>query len=87
MSKHLEYGNRKIMIRGVAIMMYLLAIVLPPVAILLSGKPGSALLNCLLCLLGWIPGVIHAILVVNEKKADKRSMKQAEYIAKAASRN
>lgn len=56
-------------------MMYLLAILLPPVAVLFSGKPVQAVLNFILCLFFWIPGVIHAILVVNEKKADKRAAK------------
>jgi uncharacterized membrane protein YqaE (UPF0057 family) len=58
-------------------MLYLLAIVLPPVAVLLAGKPGAALLNCLLTLCLWIPGVIHALLVVSESKADARAKKYA----------
>lgn len=64
-------------------MLYLLAIICPPVAVLLAGKPIQALLNFGLTLLIWIPGVIHAILVVNEKKADKRMEKQAKLISKA----
>ena len=61
-------------------MMYLLAIVLPPVAVLFSGKPFQAFLNLLLCFLGYVPGVIHAILVVNDHKANKRMLKQTELI-------
>jgi uncharacterized membrane protein YqaE (UPF0057 family) len=53
-------------------MIYVLCIFLPPLAVLLKGKPVQALLNCLLTLLGWIPGMIHAILVVNKADADKR---------------
>lgn len=64
-------------------MLYLLAIICPPVAVLLAGKPIQALLNLLLTFLVWIPGVIHAILVINEKKADKRMVKQAKIIAKS----
>ncbi len=52
---------------------YLLAIILPPVAVLLKGKPGQAVLNLLLTLCFWVPGVIHAILVVNNAHADKRN--------------
>ncbi len=52
---------------------YLLAIILPPVAVLIKGKPGQALLNLLLTLCLWIPGVIHAILVVNNANAEKRN--------------
>ena len=54
-------------------MLYLLAIFLPPVAVLLCGKPIQALVNLLLTILGWIPGVIHAILVVSSRNADKRT--------------
>ena len=64
-------------------MLYLLAIFLPPVAVLLVGKPFQAFINLLLCFLVWIPAVIHAVLVVNEHKANKRMKKQAELISKA----
>lgn len=54
-------------------MMYLLAIVLPPIAVLFCGKPVQFLLNLLLCFLGWVPGMIHAILVVADQKAQERN--------------
>jgi uncharacterized membrane protein YqaE (UPF0057 family) len=54
-------------------MRYLLAIVLPPLAVLLCGKPIQAILNCFLTLLFWIPGVVHALFVVNNHLADKRT--------------
>lgn len=60
--------------------MYLLSIILPPVAVLLCGKPIQALLNLLLCLLGFIPAIIHALLVVNARKQDKRFSKLAKAI-------
>lgn len=63
--------------------MYFLAVILPPVAVLLTGKPIQALLNLLLTLLGWFPGAIHAVLVVKDKKDDKRMVKQAKIIANA----
>lgn len=63
-------------------MMYLLAILLPPVAVLFSGKPIQALINFFLTLLFWVPGVIHAVLVVNEKKADNRMKRQVVLQAK-----
>lgn len=56
-------------------MMYLLAVVLPPVAVLFSGKPIQAFLNLILTLLFWFPGAIHAILVVKDAKDDKRLKK------------
>ena len=55
--------------------MYLLAILLPPVAVLICGKPLQALINLILCLLLYIPGMVHAIMVVNEYKADRRAEK------------
>jgi uncharacterized membrane protein YqaE (UPF0057 family) len=56
-------------------MRYFLAIILPPLAVLLCGKPIHFILNIILTILGWIPGVIHAILVVNSYFADKRADK------------
>lgn len=53
-------------------MLYFLAIVLPPVAVLFCGKPIQCLLNILLTLFFYIPGIIHALLVVNNYLADKR---------------
>lgn len=52
--------------------MYVLAILLPPLAVLLSGRLFGFLVNLLLTCLGWIPGVIHAICVVSDtrRKAD-----------------
>lgn len=54
-------------------MRYLLAILLPPVAVLLCGKPIQFLLNIVLTLLFYVPGMIHALLVVHSHLADKRT--------------
>jgi uncharacterized membrane protein YqaE (UPF0057 family) len=54
-------------------MLYLIAILLPPLAVLLCGKPWQAILNVLLTLLIWFPGMIHALLVVNNYYADRRT--------------
>ncbi|MDP7992774.1 YqaE/Pmp3 family membrane protein [Bacillus sp. MHSD_36] len=53
-------------------MMYSLAIICPPLAVLFSGKPVQALINFVLTLCFYLPGLIHAFFVVNERKADKR---------------
>lgn len=58
---------------GAIQMKYFFAIFLPPVAVLLCGKPGSFLLNLILTLCGWVPGVVHAIIVVGSYNADKRT--------------
>ena len=62
--------------------LYLLAIVAPPVAVLLTGRPIQALLNCLLTLMLWVPGIIHAIFVVNEHKANKRADRLANRLTR-----
>jgi uncharacterized membrane protein YqaE (UPF0057 family) len=51
---------------------YFFCVILPPVAVLLTGRLGSFLLSLLLTLLGWIPGVIHACLVVNDYHQEQR---------------
>lgn len=78
-------------------MLYLVAFFLPPLALLLVGKPFQAVISLVLYLLAWvglffflIPGflcwvvaVAHAILVINGKRADQR----AEKIARAVRQN
>lgn len=65
-------------------MRYLLAIILPPVAILTCGKPFQAFLNFILCIIGlivalftfgggWLVPVIHAFCVVSSHHADQRT--------------
>lgn len=53
-------------------MRYILAILLPPIAVLLCGKPVQFVLSLVLTLCFWLPGAIHAILVVNKLYADRR---------------
>ena len=53
-------------------MLYLLAILLPPLAVLLCGKWFQAILNIPLWLLLWVPGTVHAWGVVSNYYADKR---------------
>lgn len=54
-------------------MRYIIAIFLPPLAVFLCGKPFQGVLNIFLTLLFWVPGVIHALLVVHGHLADKRT--------------
>lgn len=60
--------------------MYLLAILLPPVAVFICGKPFQAIMNLILCLCLYIPGMIHSIMVVNEYKADKRAERKEKQL-------
>jgi uncharacterized membrane protein YqaE (UPF0057 family) len=70
--------------KGVVTLLYLLAIICPPLAVLLVGKPIQAIINLVLTLFFYVPGLIHAVLVVKDKKDDKRMKKQAELISKAS---
>lgn len=54
-------------------MMYLVAILIPPLAVLLCGKPIQFVLNLILCLFFWVPAAIHAILVVMDQKEQERN--------------
>ncbi|MCA0971849.1 YqaE/Pmp3 family membrane protein [Halobacillus litoralis] len=45
-------------------MLYILVIFLPPLAVLFTGRPFTALLNLLLTLLFYVPGAVHAAVVV-----------------------
>jgi len=56
---------------------YFFCIVLPPVAVLLTGRIASFFLSIPLTLLGWVPGVIHAALVVNDYHEDRRAARYA----------
>ena len=52
--------------------MYLLAIICPPLAVLFCGKPIQAVLSIGFTLCFWLPGMLHALLVVKESKDNKR---------------
>lgn len=54
-------------------MRYLLAFLLPPVAVLLCGRPVQALLSIPLTLFFWVPGIIHALLVVHDYHEQQRA--------------
>ena len=51
---------------------YFFCVVFPPIAVLMTGRILSFILSILLTLLGWVPGVIHACLVVNDYQAEHR---------------
>ena len=61
-------------------MVYLVAILLPPVAFFMVGKPAQGLLSILLCLtiLGWVPAAVWALLVVNEAQSERRHQELLE---------
>lgn len=67
-------------------MRYFLCIILPPIAVLTTGRIGAFILSLILTCLVWIPGVIHAILVTNKYYADKRH-KELMAVTKASINN
>lgn len=62
--------------------MFLLAIFLPPLAVLLEGKPIQAIVNLFLCFCFWLPGIIHALFVVSEAKSERRNEKLINAMSK-----
>lgn len=64
----------------------ILAIILPPVAVLSCGKLLGAMVNLLLTLCGWVPGVMHAMNVVvlyEIEKVVKRDGEKSRQLIKA----
>lgn len=51
----------------------LLAILLPPIAVLMRGKPIEAVICFILTCAFWLPGMFYAIWIVNNDEADKRN--------------
>ena len=60
--------------------MFALCFLFPPLAALLSGGIISCIINIVLSLCFYIPGVIHAFAVVNNSKQEKRNNKVIEAI-------
>lgn len=49
------------------ILKIILAIILPPIGVLVErGLSGTLLLNIVLTILGYIPGIIHAVYIIAE---------------------
>lgn len=53
--------------------MPVLAVCCPPLAVLATGKPGRAALNAGLTLCLYVPGMLHALSVVNQHRTDQRN--------------
>jgi uncharacterized membrane protein YqaE (UPF0057 family) len=63
-------------------MRYFIALIFPPLAVLLTGRLVQLLLNIILCFLLWIPGIIHALLIVSDSKAKARNAAQLKQLRK-----
>jgi uncharacterized membrane protein YqaE (UPF0057 family) len=54
-------------------MTYLLAILCPPAAVILVGRPSQMAVNALLTLLRYFPGLFHALAVVGQHETRRRN--------------
>lgn len=61
-------------------MRYVLAILLPPLAVLRCGRSDRLIVSVVLTLLFWLPGAIHAVWVVADTKAHKSKRRVADAI-------
>lgn len=72
-------------------MIYLIAIVIPPLALLMEGKIFQAIINALFWILGiifvlfggfilWAITIVHAIIVVHGARSDARTQKIVDAI-------
>ncbi len=57
---------------GVFIMRSVLAVICPPLAVLASGTPSEAAKNACLTMLLFVPGVIHALGVVEKRNVERQ---------------
>ena len=51
----------------------ILAFVFPPVLVIIKGAPGQFAVNLLLTIFFWIPGIIHALMVLNQSMKKKNN--------------
>lgn len=63
-------------------MRYLLAILVPPLAVMKCHKPRQAALNVVLTLLFWLPGAAHAALMVYDHQEEQRAQNVSDAIQK-----
>jgi len=68
-------------------MRYFFCLILPPLAVLSTGKFGAFILSVILTLCLWIPGIIHAFLVINRYYDDKRNDKLINAMGKYAGKS
>lgn len=56
-------------------MEYIIALLCPPLAVLICRKPRLVVGNLLLTLCLWLPGVLHAWMLVKQDRAERREIK------------
>ena len=68
-------------------MRVILAFALPPLAVLFCGKPLRALLNVILTACFWVPGVVHALVIVYGTIYDERTERTLRQIETAIAKH
>ncbi len=61
-------------------MRYLLAVFLPPAAVLLCRQPKQAAVNVLLTACFWVPGAAHALMVTRATAERERADRRADAV-------
>ena len=54
-------------------MLAMLAVICPPLAVLAAGRPSQAAANLGLTLLLYVPGLVHALAVVDHHNTERRN--------------
>ena len=63
-------------------MIFILCIILPPIAAAISGGFSSFFINLILTCFGWLPGIVHAIMVTNKSIVEEQNIEAVEEIIK-----
>jgi uncharacterized membrane protein YqaE (UPF0057 family) len=61
-------------------MRYLLALVLPPVAVIYCHRPRQLPVSLLLTACLWVPGVVHALILAHDAAARARTDRLADVV-------
>jgi uncharacterized membrane protein YqaE (UPF0057 family) len=60
-ANHIVESHTLTLVRG----LFLLTMLLPPLAVAITGSVRQVMLNLLLTCCGWLPGAVHAMIVVH----------------------
>ena len=67
-------------------MLYILAVILPPLAVILAGRPQKFLTSLVLTILFWVPGIVHAWVTISRANRDRHDKKLLKAQAKETDR-
>lgn len=64
-------------------MKYLLALICPPLVLMIEGKVFQIWINIILCFCGWIPAVVHALFIAFTEDQERRHEETIAVLRKA----